>query len=173
VNEYDPFLRLVVKLAHLDVRYVVIGVWAANYYAQHGGQVFTTDDRDLFVPPNPANLLNAWKASRESGYELWAGDEPLGEPLDPWLAERVVSTRSNTRAIHPDGVVVDFTLEMKGFDFETVWNTRRVFRVADLDIPVAKLSHIVESKAKVNRLKDQLFLATWDEALRDLMKDDE
>jgi len=58
---------------------------------------------------------------------------------------------------------------MKGFDFETVWNARRVFRVTDIDIPVARLSHIVESKAKTNRLKDRLFLATWQEALRDLL----
>ncbi|HEV8657914.1 MAG TPA: hypothetical protein VGS96_04735 [Thermoanaerobaculia bacterium] len=151
----------------------MIGVAGANYYARHGGQVFTTKDRDLFVPPDAPNLLSAWTASRESGYELWSADEPLGEPLDLWLAERVVSRRANTTATHPAGVTIDFTLEMKGFDFEKVCSERKIFRIGDVEIPVARLSHIVASKAKVDRPKDRLFLATWEEALRDLLKDED
>ena len=151
----------------------MIGVWAANYYAQHGGHVFATDDRDFFFPADPPNLLRGWTASRESGYELWSGQEPLGEPLDFWLAERVVSNRALTTAIHAEGVVVDFTLVMAGFDFETAWNERKSFRIDDVEIPVARLSHIIESKAKANRPKDRLFLATWEEALRDLLKEEE
>lgn len=169
----NPFAQLLRRLAQQDIRYVVIGVAGANYYARSAAQAFSTKDRDLFLPPDTSNLLNAWNASRESGYELWSGVEPLGEPLDRWLADRVVSTRANTTAIHPAGVAVDFTLEMKGFDFETVWDGRRHFRVDDVEVPVARLSHIVESKAKVNRLKDRLFLATWEEALRDLLKEEE
>ena len=169
MNAPDVFHRLLRLLAQHRVQYVVIGVAGANYYARSATEVFTTKDRDLFVPPDASNLLSAWHASRESGYDLWSGQEPLGEPLDAWLAERVVSNRAGTSALHPTGVAIDFTLEMKGFEFETVWNARRVFRVGDIDIPVARLSHIVESKAKTNRLKDRLFLATWQEALRDLL----
>jgi len=47
------------------------------------------------------------------------------------------------------------------------------FRIDDVEIPVARLSHIVESKAKANRPKDRLFLATWEEALRNMLKEDE
>lgn len=154
------------------VRYAMIGVAGANYYARTSAQVFSTKDRDLFLPPDAPNLLRAWNASRESGYELWSGDEPLGEPLDPWLSERVVSTRANTTAIHPAGVQVDFTLEMKGFDFETAWSGHRIFQVGDVDVPVARLSHIVESKFQADRPKDRLFLATWEEALRKLIDDE-
>ena len=173
MSEQDPFARLLKAFERLGVRYVLIGVWAANYFASHGGHVFSTEDRDFFLPPDPPNLLNAWIASRELGYELWSGKEPLGEPLDLWLAERVTSNRALTTAVHREGVVVDFTLVMAGFDFEAVWNERRSFRVGDVQIPVARLSHIVESKAKANRPKDRLFLATWEEALRDLLKDEE
>ncbi len=151
----------------------MIGVWGANYYARHGGHVFATDDRDLFVPPDAPNLLNAWQAARDAGYELWSANEPLGDPLDLWLAERVIGQRAVTSAIHPAGVTIDFTLVMKGFEFETVWSERKLFRIGDVDIPVARLSHIVESKAKVNRPKDRLFLATWEEALRDMLKDED
>ena len=173
MSNQDPFARLLKALERLGVRYVLIGVWAANYFASHGGHVFATEDRDFFFPPDPRNLLSAWIASRELGFELWTGKEPLGEPLDLWLAERVTSNRALTTAIDPDGVVVDFTLVMAGFEFDAVWNERRWFRVGDVDIPVARLSQIVESKAKANRPKDRLFLATWEEALRDLLKDEE
>ena len=173
MTSYDPFTSLLQKFAQLNVRYVLMGVWAANYYAKHGGHVFATKDRDLLFPLDPENLLKGWHAGGEVGYELWSGQEPLGAPLDLWLAERVIANRAVTTAIHPEGVIVDFSLVMAGFDFDTVWNERRTFRVADVEIPVARLSHIVESKAKANRPKDRLFLATWEEALRKLLKEEE
>ncbi len=169
----DQFTELVKSLAERNIRFVMIGVWGANYYAQHGGHIFATDDRDFFFPPDPNNLVNAWSASSELGYELWSGNEPLGEPLDLWLAERVVSNRANTTAIHPAGIIIDFTLVMAGFEFDDVWSKRKIFRIDDVDVPVARLSHIVESKAKADRLKDRLFLATWEEALRHLLKNEE
>jgi hypothetical protein len=55
----EPFLRLISRFAEDQVRYVVIGVWAANYYAKTGAEVFTTQDRDLFMPPDPDNLVRA------------------------------------------------------------------------------------------------------------------
>lgn len=173
MNSLSAFSNLLQQLNREQVRYVIIGVAGANYYARSGAEVFTTKDRDLFLPADPGNLLNAWRVSRKVGYDLWSGTEPLGEPLDSWLAERVVGQRANTTAIHPAGVTVDFTLVMAGFEFQDVWNERKFFRVHDVDIPVARLSHIVESKAKADRPKDRLFLATWEEALRDLLKDED
>lgn len=172
MTDDKPFVQLLRTLALRQVRYVMIGVAGANYYARSGAEAFATKDRDLFLPADAPNLLSAWSAAQDSGYELWGGQEPLGEPLDLSLAERVVSTRSDTSAIHSTGIAVDFALEMKGFDFETVWNERKLFRVDDSEVPVARLTHIVESKAKANRPKDRLFLATWEEALRDLLKDE-
>ena len=40
-------------------------------------------------------------------------------------------------------------------------------------IPVARLAHIVESKAATGREKDRLFLATHREALENVLSDDE
>jgi hypothetical protein len=46
----DTFTALVAALLERRVRFVVIGVWAANYYAPSGGAVFHTEDRDhLFL----------------------------------------------------------------------------------------------------------------------------
>ena len=106
----DAFQQLVRELAKDDVRFVVIGVWGANYYAMSGATLLTTEDRDLFLPSDAGNLLTAWRE-------------------------------------------------------------RRVFRVEGVEIPVARLTHIVTSKANANRPKDRLFLETHAEALKDLMED--
>jgi len=57
---------------------------------------------------------------------------------------------------------------MAGFSFEEVWPRRRVFKVKRVDLPVASLKDIVASKAAAGRPKDRLFLATHEEALREL-----
>ena len=59
---------------------------------------------------------------------------------------------------------------MAGFEFDEVWGQRRVFKSGDVEIPVARLRDIVASKAAAGRPKDRLFLATHEEALRELMK---
>jgi len=164
----EPFYRLLESLRKARVRFVVIGVWGANYHAHSAGVIFTTEDRDLFLPADPANALRAWRVCRAEGFQLLCGDEPLGEPLDRFLAEGVVSRRALVRATGND-LVIDLTLVMAGFAFEDVWARRRTFTVDGVKVPVASLSDIVASKAAVGRPKDQLFLATHEDALRQLL----
>jgi hypothetical protein len=166
----DPFLRLARVLTGTDVRFVVIGVWGANYYATSGATLFRTEDRDLFLPPDPDNLTRCWAACEAVGLELWADREPLDKPRDRWLAERVVARRALTRASDGAGLDVDLTLVMAAFEFDVVWTARRTFVVDGVDIPVARLQHIVTSKHTAGRDKDRLFLATHREALEQLLR---
>ena len=99
-----------------------------------------------------------------------SGDEPLGEPVYDLLAERVTERKAMTKATDSQGLEVDLTFVMTGFEFDEVWAARRIFRVEDVQIPVARLSHIVASKVKANRPKDRLFLETHAEALKRLME---
>lgn len=165
----DRFLELIAALLREDIRFAVIGVWGANYWAFHGGQIFTTKDRDLFLPPDPDNELRAWSVCERMGFQLWISDEPLGEPKDRFLAERITERRIVVTATAAD-LIVDLSLTMAGFAFENVWNERRVFRVSGVDVPVARLTQIVESKRIANRPKDRLFLETHAEALRQLLE---
>jgi len=165
----DAFERLVRSLSRARVRFVVIGLSGANYYARSGGTLFLTQDRDLFLPPDPDNILAAWRACDARRLDLLCGAEPLDRPRDRLLAERVITNRALVRATDGAGLDVDFTLVMSGFDFATVWSERRLFRVGELEIPVARLAHIVESKRRAGREKDRLFFAAHVEALRDLM----
>jgi hypothetical protein len=65
-------------------------------------------------------------------------------------------------------LLIDLTLVMAGLAFEDVWSRRRVFKVEGVEVPVASLKDIVASKAAAGRPKDRLFLATHEEALREL-----
>lgn len=166
----NPLVPLARALVAESVRFVVIGVAGANYYALGGQDAFVTRDHDLFLPLDPDNLARCWAACEAAGLQLWNGDDPLDSPRDRWLADRVVERRALTRAAGPDELQVDLTLVMKGFDFETVWQHRRVFLVDGVDIPAARLLHIIQSKHAVGRDKDRLFLATHKDALEQLLK---
>jgi hypothetical protein len=166
----EPLAPLVRVLREHAVRFVLIGVAGANYYALGGSTIFTTEDRDLFLPPDPDNLVQCWAACESVGLDLWSGDEPLDSPRDRWLAERVIARLAAVKATDRSELAVDLTLVMAGFDFETVWKERREFVVDGNPIPVARLLHIVTSKHAVGRDKDRLFLATHREALQELLE---
>ena len=165
-----PLAPLARALADHDVRYVLIGVSGANLYGPGGQAIFTTDDLDLFLPLDPDNLVRAWAACEETALDLWLTNEPLDRPRDRWLAERIVERRALTRATGPDHLQVDLTLVMKAFEFEPVWTERRTFRIEGVEVPTARLRHIVESKHAAGRDKDRYFLTTHKDALEQLLK---
>lgn len=152
---------------------MLIGIWGVNAHACDGASVFTTNDFDLFLPPDPDNLLETWHACDELGFALRVDREPLDSPRDRLLAQRVVDRRALVRATGPGGLAVDLTLVMSAFEFDQVWSERRRFIMDGVEVPVARLSHIVRSKTAAGRDKDRLFLATHADTLRQMLRDDE
>jgi hypothetical protein len=169
----NPFQVLLAALAEAECQFLLIGVAGVNYYATAGSVLFVTRDRDLFLPSGPENLLRIWRVCEHQRLELTLAGEPLDMPRDSWLAQRVVERRALTHARDGRGLEVDLTLVMSGFEFDAVWSERRVFIADGVEIPVARLDHIVQSKASAGRPKDRLFLATHKEALRNLLSRDE
>lgn len=165
-----PLAPLGRELARRAVRYVLIGVSGANLYGPAAQAVFVTDDIDLFLPLDADNLVQAWASCEDAGLELWSSGEPLDRPRDRWLAARAIERRALTRATGPDELLIDLTLLMQGFDFETVWNERRTFLIEGVPMSAARLLHIVESKQSTGRDKDKLFLATHRDALEQLLR---
>jgi hypothetical protein len=163
----EPLLS---ALAARAVRFVVIGVWGANFYAKDASQAFSTGDQDFFLPPDAANLVRAWEACESVGLELSSGNEPLDRPRDLYIARAVIQRRALTRATDGGDLLVDLTLVMGGFDFETVWAERRPFRLGEVTVPVARLTHIALSKAAAGRPKDRLFLESHKEILADMIR---
>lgn len=84
------FTALARAFSERGVRYVLTGVSGVNLHAHSAGLVFTTQDRDVMLPPEPENLLLAWQACESCGLELSSSGEPLDRPRDRLLAERVV-----------------------------------------------------------------------------------
>jgi hypothetical protein len=142
----DAFTSLVASLNEKNLRFVVIGVSGANYYAASGRMLFTTLDRDLFLPLDPKNTLGVLETAARTGFDLRAGGEPLIQ-IDSLIAERIVERQALVTASYGKGLDIDFTHVMAGFDFETVWSERRTFLVHDVPISVARLSQILASKA--------------------------
>ena len=164
----EPDVPLLRGLVRRKVRFVVIGMWGLNLYARTVGELFSTRDTDLFVPLDPENLLVAWSACEEAGLDLFCGSEPLDRPRDLPLARAVVERRSLTQASDEREFRADLTLVMAGFDFGTVAAEARRFVVSGVDVPVARLTHIVRSKALAGRPKDLMFLSTHREILEKL-----
>ena len=163
----DPFTRVAAALNSAAVRYLLIGVWGANYYAK--GKVFVTQDQDLFVPQDAANLLLAWNTLESLGLDLRADDQPLDRPRDAFLARAVTDRAALTTATDGHHLHVDLTMVMGAFRFDDAWSRRREFRSHGVAVPVAALGDIIAAKAAADRPKDRLFLATHAEELRKLL----
>jgi hypothetical protein len=164
----DPFARVVSELTADRVRFVVSGVWGANYYS--AGHLFVTRDQDLFLPLDSDNVLRAWETCTRLGLDLEAEGEPLDQPRDGLLAQAVVRNRALTTATDGTLLCIDLSFVMTGLDFDAVWARRRRFFVDGVEIPVASLADIVAAKRAADRPKDRLFLATHAAELRRLLR---
>lgn len=149
------------------VRFVVTGVFGANYFA--GGSLFVTQDQDLFLPLDAANLLRAWQCCEQCGLELDANGEPLDRPRDLTLAAAIVRNAALTTASDGHLLCVDLSLVMTGFTFDAVYQQSQVFRHRTGEVRVASLADIVAAKAAADRPKDRMFLATHAAELRRLL----
>lgn len=169
----DPLPLLAPRWLAEGARFVVMGVWGANLYARYGGEELHTQDQDLFLPPDPENLLTLWRVAEELGFAMWSGGEPLDQPCDLRLARSVVQRRALTRALREGYLPVDLSFVMGDAEFEAVDAQKRMLKVSGEDVPVARLMHIVEAKRKAGRKKDLTFLATHEDALRDLEEEEQ
>ena len=165
-----PLAPLARRLGERHVRYVLIGVSGANLYGPGGQAVFTTDDVDLSYPSIPTTSFRRGPRARTPH---WTCGSPTSRSIDHVTVGSQSASSSGatlTRATGPDDLMVDLTLVMKGFEFDQVWAERRTFVIEGVDVPTARLRHIVESKHATGRDKDKLFLATHKDALEQLLK---
>jgi hypothetical protein len=166
------FAECVEALHAKQVRFVLIGAWGANFHTVDTAVLFATPDHDLFLPADPDNLMQAWEGAAALGMSLSGAESPLEAPPDVDLARAVVDGRQLTRAT-TSAMTINLRLVMTPFAFEPVWDQRRTFLMDGIEIPVARLSQIIRSKAAANREKDRLFLTTHAGILRQMLDGDE
>ena len=80
-----PLAPLARELSVHSARYLLIGVSGANFYGPAGQAVFATHDFDLFLPPDPDNLVLVWKSCEQAALTVWLGDSrtPIGAARNP------------------------------------------------------------------------------------------
>ena len=131
------FGPVVAALRDERVRYLLVRMGTGSVAAPDA-TVLRAHYHELFLPPEPGNALRAWRACEAAGLELWAGGEPLGSPLDLWLAEHVVAGRVRVRATDRKGLLVDLSLLVEGFEFDDLWPGRRSSTIDGVEVPFAE-----------------------------------
>lgn len=163
-----PYAEVCRRLRLARVPYVIVGVFGASLHAQRAGLVVTTADCDILLPADVKVLGRANRVLRGLGFELEAGVEPLPDD-DPVVLAGVVRARACLRAFR-EKAQVDLPLQIAGYEFADLWPKRRRFRLQGVEVNVASLEHILRSKELAGRPKDRLFLATYKDALEQLLR---
>lgn len=154
----NPFLRVIEALNQHDVRYVVVGGFAAYL---HGSPRITVD-LDLIVDLDPPQTRKAIDALLSIGMQARL-------PVDPhqfadqaireaWIREKNMVVFSLFNAQSPGFVVDLFVCEYKSFDL--LYADRKVVEADGLVIPLCGIQDLIEMKIAAGRPKDLLDVET-------------
>ena len=164
LNPYESVLR---RLNKTKVNYVLIGVSGINYYVNDPGDLFSTQDCDVLIKPEPKNLLLALKALESDGFKLETNREPIG-PVDLWLAKRMVEQAATINA-RKEGLRIDIVCSAGKIPYKDWFKTKRNFHIGKMRIPVGGLTQLLRAKENSDREKDRIFLKLYKVKLKDLL----
>lgn len=165
-NPYAEILRVLTKKR---VRYVVIGVFGINFYVTDPGEIFSTQDCDLLVKPEPDNLVRVLKLLESKGFQLETNGEPL-IGVDRWLAQKIIEHRAMVIARKDRMLRIDIVIEGGKIPYEK-WNRhKKVFTIAGSKVSVGSLPMLIRAKENSNREKDRAFLKLYKIQLKEILK---
>lgn len=157
----DHVAAICAVLAAHEVAFVVIGGVAARLH----GTGHATVDIDLCPAQDRQNLQRLSAALKEMGARLRVESDPLGVDFDahPDLLSNVTTMTLITR--HGP---LDLCFSPAGFPdgYEQLVVSAVHVRVLDVDLPVASLEDVVESKRAAGRPKDIVALPALEATLR-------
>ena len=87
-----------------------------------------TGDRDVWIPPDPANAERVWAALTEFGAPLRAFDLSQADLTAPGVVFQMGEPPRR----------IDLLTSITGVGFEEAWAARSVHRVGDLDVPLPR-----------------------------------
>lgn len=138
----EDMLRFWHSLADCDVKYIMVGGFAANMH----GFSRTTKDIDIWVKDDKPNRQNLGKAMTVFGYESLAWEEMQFVP--GW-----------TDFYIGNGIILDILIKMKGLEgctFDQCFLLARIATIENIKIPFLHINHLIANKKAVNRPKDQI-----------------
>lgn len=164
----DPYLEACSRLEQAGIRYMIVGVFGINFYAQQMGHIITTADCDILIPAEIFFFQKALDALTSLGFVLEAGGEPLLD-LDQALAEHILRARAVVVAERVDARI-DLCTQIAGTDFRKLWRRHRQFLVEGIEIRVGPVRGLVESKRSADRPKDRLFFEQHKEIIEKVLR---
>jgi hypothetical protein len=169
LDEMDQWLLLCRVLGQAGVPFLVVGAFGAEVHLLHDANFILTRDMDLLLPCDRAALARAFTALQQSGFDLFAGGEPLVR--DDAILEGVIRAKATVRATR-QRENIDLMLGGIGLEFDELYLQRREFVFLGQPLPVAPLEAILRSKRLANRLKDGLFLEQFREVVEEALERD-
>ena len=164
LNPYESVLK---RFNKSKVNYVLIGVSGINYYVNDPGDLFSTQDCDVLVKPEPKNLFLALKALESGGFKLEVNHEPIGT-VDLWLTKRMIEQAATINAMK-EGLRIDIVCSAGKIPYKDWFRTKRHFHIDKMKIPVGGLLQLLRAKENSNREKDRIFLKLYKVKLKDLL----
>lgn len=164
----EPHIKVLREFLRKKIRFVLIGVFGINHYADSPEEAYSTLDCDTLIEPSPAQLLKAMRILSKHGYALESGVEPLVQ-LDAWLAKRILEHGAVITARKNGALTMDLVTKAAGPVFSQWWKKRKIFKVEKNLIPVGGLAMLIDSKQKSNREKDRQFLTLYGSQITKLL----
>jgi hypothetical protein len=164
----DPYVEVCKQFADKGIRYVVVGVFGINLYAQQVGEIITTADCDILIPAEFPIFRKALQVLVAMDFTLEAGGEPL-PTLDPLILKGVLRARAVVRADRADARI-DLCTRIAGVRFSQLWESRREFILEGVRVYVGRLRQLIKSKKTANRPKDELFLEQHKETIELMLR---
>jgi len=134
-KDFVDFLK---SLNENKVKYCIIGAYAVGF---HGYPRFTKD-MDILVEPTLENSRRIIKAIKEFGI------------TSPDLTEKDFIEKNKVIQLGYDPVRIDLLTSLKGFNFQRIWEGKKIGKYGDQKVFFMGLKELIETKKKAGRSID-------------------
>lgn len=166
-----PYVDALLALSRAKVDFVIVGVTGINFFARDASVAFVTQDLDVLLRPDPANLREAFRALKATGFRFEAGGEPFLDIDDDPILRNVIAMASNIVARALDDGRMDLMLALHDFPYALVSDEAVPFRFEDVTLRVAALERLLESKRRAGREKDLRFLEAFEARRKEFLSE--
>ncbi len=137
----DSHKILLENLIKADVKFIIIGGFAVNYY----GYSRTTGDLDLWIKPDNKNRDKLAGVLEKSGFNK----------KDLKIIRQTNFEQVFVFHIWEKPFQIDFLTRVSGVDFNRADKAKIIVSIQGLDLPMISFEHLILSKMTTNRLRDK------------------
>jgi predicted nucleotidyltransferase len=135
--DFKEFLKL---LKENDVRYLLIGGYAVNYY----GYIRATGDMDIWIAVHPDNARKIVAVLRAFGFD------------QSDLKEDVFLQKNKIVRMGVPPLRLEITTTISGVEFDECYATRVVDKLDGIEVNLIDLENLKKNKKASGRLKDMV-----------------